>query len=90
MTQVADTSIHLRASSEDRELIDEGARSKGMNRSEFMVAASVEAAREELLDRTRIVVNPEAFAEIIDRLESGTLGDDAKIKDLMARPEPWA
>lgn len=65
-----DQAINIRASLEQRELIDRAATAMGKSRSEFMVESATREAKEVLLDETFIVVDAETFTWFTDLLET--------------------
>ena len=89
MPSQASTTIQLRASPDDRALIDAAAAARGVTRTEFMLAASKAAATDQLLDRTRVELTAEAFGAVLDGLGHGTLGDADRMGKLLAAATPW-
>lgn len=87
-TQQADTTIQLRASRLDRDLIDQAARLAGMNRTQFMLNAAVRDAKNTLLDQTALFVDNQTFAAIIDQLNDTTPVNAALQKTLTTK-SPW-
>jgi uncharacterized protein (DUF1778 family) len=65
-----DQAINIRASAEQRDLIDRAASVLGKSRSEFMVETATKEAQQVLLDQTFIVVDSETFNWFADLLES--------------------
>jgi len=80
--------INLRASSATRALIDQAADAAGRNRSEFMLEAACEKAREVLLDRTHFELGAAAHARFVRALEGPMPNADA-IARLLSRRAPW-
>ena len=89
MPSPASTTIQLRASPDDRALIDAAAAAGGVTRTEFMLSAAKEAATNKLLDRARVELEADAFNAVLDRLEGDTLGDTSRMAELLAEPAPW-
>ena len=87
-TQSSDTVIQLRASTFDRDLIDQAANLAGINRTQFMLSAAVRDAKNILLDRTALFVDSDAFAAILDQLEHPTPVSSGLEKTLTAA-SPW-
>lgn len=58
-----DTTINIRARSQQRDLIDRAAEASGRNRSDFMLDAACRAAEDVLLDRRLLVLDDEAWAQ---------------------------
>ena len=89
MPNSASTTIQLRASPDDRALIDAAAAARGVTRTEFMLAASKAAATDQLLDRARVELAAEAFGAVLDGLGNGTLGDADRMGALLAATALW-
>lgn len=87
-TQQADTTIQLRASRLDRDLIDQAARLAGMNRTQFMLNAAVRDAKNTLLDQTALFVDNQTFAAIIDQLND-TTPVNAALQKTLTMKSPW-
>lgn len=87
-SQSADTTIQLRASRFDRDLIDQAARIAGMNRSQFMLSVAVRDAKNILLDQTALFVDAAAFASIIDQLNTPAPPSEG-LKKTLTQPSPW-
>ncbi|GJE61648.1 hypothetical protein MPOCJGCO_3771 [Methylobacterium trifolii] len=62
--------LNLRIKPEVRDLIDRAALAEGRNRTDFILDAARRAAEEALLDRTVLVVGPEAYADFLARLDA--------------------
>ncbi len=62
--------LNLRIKPEIRGLIDRAAALAGMNRTEFVLDAARRAAEETLLDRTLLLLSPQAHREFIARLDA--------------------
>ena len=62
--------LNIRIKSDLRGLIDRAAAAVGKNRTDFVLDAARQAAEEALLDRTIFVVNPQAYAEFLERLDA--------------------
>ncbi len=84
----ADTTIQLRASVSDKNLIDQAARSMGINRTQFMLNAAVRNAKDVLMEQTSIFVDGESFAAILDQLNEPSPPSDA-LKKTLTEPSPW-
>lgn len=80
--------INIRMTDQDRELIDRAAQAEGTNRSEFMLRAARQAARDALLDRTFILVDAATRAAFLEQMD-GPAGDNAKLERLMKSRSPW-
>ena len=82
------TSLNIRIKPEERGLIDRAARACGQNRTEFILEAARKAAEDALLDRTRITVDPKAYAEFLKRLDAPPK-PNARLKRALRTPGPW-
>jgi uncharacterized protein (DUF1778 family) len=80
--------LNLRIRPEDRGLIDHAAALVGKNRTDFVLDAARRAAEEALLDRGRIALNPEAFAEFQARLDAPPQ-PNARLRKTLATSAPW-
>lgn len=86
--QQSDTTIQLRASKLDRDLIDRAAEVAGLNRTQFMLKAALRDAKDVILDQSALFVSTETFTEIIDQLDNPTPVSAALEKTLTAK-SPW-
>ncbi len=86
-----DQVLQLRASAEQRQLIDQAAAAEGISRSEFILHRCQERAQDVLLDRTLFSLTPEQTTALLADLEdSGAAAlDQASIERLLAMPQPW-
>jgi uncharacterized protein (DUF1778 family) len=84
----ADSNIHLRAKSSERDLIDQAAQLKGMNRTQFMMSAALEKANEALTANSTLFLSEEQFAKFIELLDNPP-SPNAALKRLMSTPAPW-
>ena len=86
-----DQVLQLRASAEQRQLIDQAAAAEGISRTEIILRSCQERARDVLLDRTLFSLTPEQTKVLLADLEDyGTAAQDqASIERLLAMPQPW-
>ena len=63
VSSVKSTRIELRATRDDRELIDRAAAALGLDRSAFVLSQGLLAAQRVLADRGQFVLNPEALSD---------------------------
>ncbi|MEZ5536526.1 MAG: DUF1778 domain-containing protein [Thiolinea sp.] len=84
----ADTTIQLRTSRFDRDLIDQAAQVAGMNRTQFMLKAAVRDAKNVLLNQTALFVDARTFTSILDQLDHPSPPSDA-LKKTLTEPSPW-
>jgi len=89
-TTTAEVNIHLRARTQDRDLIDQAAESVGSNRSQFMLASAIKEAKTVLLDQTTIHADAKAFQKIMEWLDSEATPEEAAgMKRLKLAKAPW-
>lgn len=86
MTRVAP--INLRALPAQRDLIDRAAGVLGKNRSDFMLEAACDRARNVLLDQTFFELDEARFAEFIALLDAPP-APNAGLERLLAVKAPW-
>lgn len=80
--------VNLRVSADDRDLITRAAEALGKNRSEFMLDAARQAARDALLDRTLFRLDSDRFDTFVALLDAPAAPND-KLKRLLSTPAPW-
>ena len=80
--------LNIRIKAEERGLIDRAARTRGQNRTDFILEAARRAAEEALLDRTLITASPEAFKEFVKRLDAKPR-PNARLRKTMQTAAPW-
>lgn len=81
-------SIHLKASSAQRELIDHAAGLTGQSGSTFIVDAACEKAGDMLLDRVYFELDEKRFAAFVAMLDAPAT-DNPALTRLLARRAPW-
>ena len=87
----AEVNIHLRARAQDREIIDQAAELVGANRSQFMLASALKAAKDVLLDQTSVFVDAKAFQKVMDWIDAeATPSEVAGMRRLLEAEAPWA
>jgi uncharacterized protein (DUF1778 family) len=74
---IAEVNIHLRARAEDRAIIDQAAEIVGANRSQFMLASALKAAKNVLLDQSTIYADAKTFQEVMDWMDSAPTDAEA-------------
>ena len=84
----ATETIHLRVQPTARDLIDTAARSLGMNRTEFIIAASHREAESVLLDQRLFTLDGTAFKAFKAALDEPPAKNE-KLRELLAAPAPW-
>jgi uncharacterized protein (DUF1778 family) len=83
-----DVSINLRASRQQRTLIDRAAEAVGKSRSDFMLEAARREAEAVLLDRRFFALDAEAFNAFVERLDASPRAD-ARLRRLLREKAPW-
>ena len=83
-----DTTINLRAKSDQRELIDRAASIQRKTRSEFMLEAACERAEQVLLDQTLFVLDAQRFAEFT-RILDAPAKPNSRLLKLLSKRAPW-
>lgn len=91
-TKPRDVQIHIRATEEDRQLIDQAARALGKSRSGFVLDAARSSANETLLNQTHFELDDETFETLLSILDAPPEPTQA-LRDLMAgkydENDPW-
>ena len=80
--------INLRASAEQKALIDRAASRLGKTRTEFMLDSAREAAENTLLDQRLFLLDDSDHAKFVASLTAPVEPSDA-LKKLLATPAPW-
>ncbi len=80
--------INLRASAEQKALIDRAASRLGKTRTEFMLDSAREAAENTLLDQRLFLLDDSDYERFVARLDAPVEPSDA-LKKLLATPAPW-
>ncbi len=80
--------INLRASAEQKALIDRAASRLGKTRTEFMLDSAREAAENTLLDQRLFLLNDSDYERFVACLDAPVEPSDA-LKKLLATPAPW-
>ncbi|NML17680.1 DUF1778 domain-containing protein [Azohydromonas sp. G-1-1-14] len=88
MPGASTTTINVRAPEEVRELIDRAAALSGKTRTDFMLEASSEKARQVLLDQTLFQLD-EAQFQAFEALMSAPLKDNEAVRRLLSTRAPW-
>ena len=83
------STLNLRISPEERDLIDMAANIQGKNRTDFILEAARQAAEETLLDRTIFWVSPQAYAEFVALLDAPPQPNE-RLRKTLQTPAPWA
>lgn len=80
--------INFRAPAAKRALIDQAAEILGKNRTEFILEASCERAREVLADQTHFSLSRKALQRFNELIEAPLTNTDA-LRRLLSTPSPW-
>lgn len=83
-----DAAINIRATNEERTVIDRAATVLGRSRSEFMLDASYQKAVDVLLDQTFFLLDDAGFAEVMALIEHPPAPTE-DLQALMATKAPW-
>ena len=80
--------INLRASAEQKALIDRAASRLGKTRTEFMLESAREAAENTLLDQRLFLLDDSRYAEFVACLDA-PLEPTGALKKVLFTPSPW-
>lgn len=80
--------LNIRIRPEVRNLIDRAAKSRGKNRTDFILESARAAAEDALLDQVIMTVTPQAYAQFVARLDMPPKAND-RLRKTMATPAPW-
>ena len=80
--------IEVRATPEDRALIDRAVATAGTTVTAFVLSSVTTAARQVLADRTEFVLSPEA-ADAWEAINTRPARDLPGLRELMRRPSPF-
>lgn len=88
MSAVATKVINFRAPATKQALIDHAAQVSGKNRTDFILDASCEKAREVLADQTHFALSRQVMQRFNELIEA-PLENTAAIRRLLSTPAPW-
>lgn len=80
--------INLRASQQQRTLIDRAAEALGKTRSDFMLNVARREAEAVLLDQRYFALDPAAFRAFTEQLDAPP-ADNPRLRRLLAERAPW-
>ena len=86
--EVKRETLNIRIKPEERNLIDRAARTRGKNRTDFILEAARRAAEDALLDQVIISVSPKAYSEFLARLDMPPKPNE-RLRKTMQTPAPW-
>lgn len=87
-TEVKRETLNIRIKPEVRDLIDRAAKSRGKNRTDFILDSARIAAEDTLLDQIIMAVSPDAFTRFQARLDMPPNPNDC-LRRTMLTPAPW-
>jgi uncharacterized protein (DUF1778 family) len=88
MKAIASKVVNFRMPAAKQALIDHAVEVSGMNRTEFILDALCEKAREVLADQTRFALGRQDLQRF-NALLDAPLADNAAIRRLLTAPAPW-
>ena len=80
--------LNIRIKAEERGLIDRAAKSRGKNRTDFILDAARQAAEEALLDQVIVATSASAYAEFVALLDRAP-APNARLQKTMRAKAPW-
>lgn len=80
--------LNIRIKPEVRDLIDRAAKSRGKNRTDFILDSARLAAEDTLLDQVIMTVSPQAFEQFQARLDMPPNAND-RLRKTMLTTAPW-
>ena len=86
--EVKRETLNIRIKPEERSLIDRAAKTRGKNRTDFILDAARRAAEEVLLEQLVMTVSPQAYEEFLARLDMPPQAND-RLRKTMQTPAPW-
>ena len=87
-TETKRETLNIRIKADVRDLIDRAAKSRGKNRTEFILESARAAAEDALLDQVIMAVTPQAYAQFLTRLDMPPKVSD-QLRKTMSTPAPW-
>ena len=87
-TEAKRETLNIRIKPEVRDLIDRAAKSRGKNRTDFILDSARLAAKDTLLDQVIMAVSPQAFEAFQTRLDMPPKAN-AHLQKTMQTPSPW-
>ncbi|MFZ2738964.1 MAG: DUF1778 domain-containing protein [Burkholderiaceae bacterium] len=88
VTDAKRESLNIRIKPEVRDLIDRAAKSRGKNRTDFILESARVAAEDTLLDQVVMAVSPQAFEQFQARLDMPP-NPNEHLRKTMLTPAPW-
>jgi len=87
-TETKRETLNIRIKADVRDLIDRAAKSRGKNRTDFILESARAAAEDALLDQVIMAVTPQACAQFLTRLDMPPNASD-RLRKTMSTPAPW-
>ena len=87
-TETKRETLNIRIKADVRDLIDRAAKSRGKNRTDFILESARAAAEDALLDQVIMAVTPQAYAQFLNRLDMPPKAND-RLRKTMSIPTPW-
>ena len=88
VTEAKRETLNIRIKPEVRDLIDRAAKSRGKNRTDFILDSARLAAEDTLLDQVIMRVSPQAYEQFQARLDMPPNANDG-LRQTMQTPAPW-
>jgi len=88
VTDAKRETLNIRIKPEVRDLIDRAAKSRGKNRTDFILESARVAAEDTLLDQVLMAVSPQAFEQFQARLDMPP-NPNERLRKTMLTPAPW-
>ena len=88
VTDAKRETLNIRIKPEVRDLIDRAAKSRGKNRTDFILDSARIAAEDTLLDQVIMTVSPQAFEQFQVRLDMPPKPNN-NLRKTMLTPAPW-
>lgn len=87
-TAIRDQAINIRATREQRDLIDQAASLQGKSRSDFMLESACREATSVMLDRVFFHLDSDSFDRFAAMLDEPA-PPSAKLRNLLSTRPPW-
>ncbi len=88
VTDAKRETLNIRIKPEVRDLIDRAAKSRGKNRTDFILDSARLAAENTLLDQVIMAVDPAAYDQFLARLDMPP-NPNERLRKTMLTPAPW-
>lgn len=86
--EVKRETLNIRIKPEERKLIDRAAKTRGKNRTDFILDAAKLAAEDALLEQVILSVSPEAYSQFLARLDMPPQPNE-RLRKTMQTPPLW-